>query len=39
VDGIKEIPLDEERLERTVQLGREMEASTLRSLVKLLQEY
>jgi len=34
--GIKEITLDKEHPERTVQLGREMEASTRYSL---LQEY
>ena len=36
VDGIDEIPLDEGRPDRTVQLGQEMESATRRSLVNLL---
>jgi len=39
VDGVEEIPLAEEHPERTVQLDREMDASTRRFLVELLHEY
>ena len=37
-NGVEEIPL-EEHAGRTIQLGWEIEASTLHSLVQLLQEY
>ncbi|KAJ8420590.1 hypothetical protein Cgig2_032288 [Carnegiea gigantea] len=39
IDDIEKIPLDERRLDRTVQLGLEMEAATRRSLVNLLEDY
>ncbi|KAJ8440108.1 hypothetical protein Cgig2_026459 [Carnegiea gigantea] len=38
MDGIEQIPLEDARPDRTVQLGREMEASARHSLVTLLQE-